>query len=125
MLVKIAWKKRRHFDEFVHRQKCLNNDKKTFDLIEFPDDSNDMGYGRGYMDDDYQYHHMYGSGGRDEDEDREEDGELVAASLVSICVLLFLKVMFVATLTGVVLYALYFATSRVAKNLARDKSMML
>lgn len=127
MLVKIAWRKRRHFDAFVHRQRCLNNHKKSFDLLQLPSSVEHGRFGGGYGDDDYMYRYGFdhhGGLGDTEDEVLVER-DLSSKSLLWICVLLAFKVVLVTLCAGGLSYAFFFVFSRVLKNYFADKSQIL
>lgn len=123
MIVKIAWRKRRHFDAYVHRQKILNNDKKSFAFLDIADPY-ERGLG-GYMDDDY--HSMYGSyrNGGDEEGGDTEDEVLAAKSVVWICILLAFKMLFVACVAGGLSYAFFSTFLNAIKKVFYNKSQLL
>ena len=120
MIVKIAWKKRHHFDAFIHRQKVINNDKDSFDILK----KQQRGYDeyKGYMDDDYRYQARYYGGEEKYDIGRND---FTSESIISICLLIGCKLCFIAMVSCGLSYIFYFVISRALKSLFSNKQQLL
>ena len=123
-MVKVAWNKRRHFNAYVHRQKCLNNDKKSFDILKLPESDYSDHFGS-FMDDDFAMHDYYRHHNHFDEETTVEKNSLAAQSAIWLFTLLVVKTMFVACIAGGFSYAFLFVFARALKNIFTDKSQLL